>query len=125
MDYSTVTTFPLPTSLFPPPPIPPHPLLTATNPILPQTVYYKDLATSSTTEPTGLDLLIFPGDATFSLLPNKRVHVLKFNSSSHVHFFWAQDVDQTRDEEVAKKVNGLIGGEEEAGEEYTGMEVEG
>lgn len=82
-----------------------------------------------------MDLLIIPGDATFSLLPNKRIHVLKFNSSSHVHFFWAQDADPAQDDDNAKRINGLIGGEEEEEEEDAtvsaaatggdGMDVEG
>ncbi|KAM0751856.1 adhesion regulating molecule [Meredithblackwellia eburnea MCA 4105] len=80
--------------------------------------YYKDLVTGAID-----DLIIFPGDATFSLA-QPRVHVLKFNSSSDRHFFWLQDVEPTRDEEIARRVNELFGAEVEDVEE-SGMEVEG
>lgn len=38
-----------------------------------------------------------------------RVHVLKFSSSSSRHFYWLQDVDESKDEDNAAKVNELIG----------------
>lgn len=52
------------------------------------------------------------------------MHVLKFSSSSARFFFWHQDVDASHDEERARKVNELIGGQVE--EESSGaMDVEG
>ncbi|KAI5476718.1 26S proteasome complex ubiquitin receptor, subunit Rpn13 [Pseudohyphozyma bogoriensis] len=87
---------------------------------------YKNLQTNSTDEDAGgLDLLLFPGDASFSRAKGAsgRVNVLKFASSSHRHFFWCQDVDDSKDEEIVKKVNELMGGLEE--EEEQAMEVEG
>lgn len=83
-------------------------------------VYYKDLESGVVD-----DLIIFPGDATFTKATD-RVHVLKFNSSSDRHFFWHQDVDSSKDDEVARKVNELFGAEAEPEPEpEQAMEVEG
>ncbi|EAU86248.1 hypothetical protein CC1G_03459 [Coprinopsis cinerea okayama7 len=56
------------------------------------------------------DLILFPGDATFSKVTesNGRVWVLKFESSGSRHFFWMQDADSSRDQEFADNVNRLL-----------------
>jgi len=87
--------------------------------------YYKDLSSSTVVE----DLIIFPGDATFKIANKQnKVSVLKFNSSSARHFFWHQDQGLSAQEFEArgKRVNELIGGETEEGEQEStsGMEVE-
>ncbi|GAA5857508.1 hypothetical protein JCM5353_001843 [Sporobolomyces roseus] len=87
--------------------------------------YYKDLSSSTVVE----DLIIFPGDATFKIANKQnKVSVLKFNSSSARHFFWHQDQGLSEQEFEArgKRVNELIGGETEEGEQEStlGMEVE-
>ncbi|GAA5930477.1 uncharacterized protein JCM15063_004818 [Sporobolomyces koalae] len=74
--------------------------------------YYKDLTTSQIVE----DLIIFPGDASFKVAHKpSRVSVLKFNSSSARHFFWHQDANLSEQEfeERGKRVNELIGGDED------------
>lgn len=68
---------------------------------------YKDIASSATD-----DLILFPGDATFSLA-GPRVAVLKFASSSTRHFFWFQDLDPSQDAERIQQVNEMIGGDSE------------
>ncbi|GAA5830161.1 hypothetical protein JCM11251_006901 [Rhodosporidiobolus azoricus] len=90
---------------------------------------YTSLA--SPARPVLDDLIIFPGDASFLSVPSSspaygRAHCLKFNSSSARHFYWSQDVDLSTEEYEARgrRVNELIGGEEE--ESSAGaMEVEG
>lgn len=108
--------------LHPPPPVSSLTQQLASSPLLSsRTVFYKDLEANSIID----DLIIFPGDATFTKAA-PRVHVLKFNSSSARSFFWHQDVDESQDDERAKKVNELIGGQVEEEEENSGaMEVEG
>jgi len=66
---------------------------------------YKDLESNSTVD----DLILFPGDATFSpVSPSSRVYVLRFTSSSARHFYWMQDVETTQDARRAGRVNALI-----------------
>jgi 26S proteasome regulatory subunit N13 len=60
------------------------------------------------------DLIIFPGDATFSAVPQSpRSYVLKFASSSARHFYWCQDVDSSEDAARAARINELIQAQEE------------
>ncbi|KAE9404004.1 adhesion regulating molecule [Gymnopus androsaceus JB14] len=55
------------------------------------------------------DLILFPGDATFSKIPSAgRVYVLKFSSSAQRHFFWLQDASSARDEEFVNNINGFL-----------------
>ncbi|GAA5872230.1 hypothetical protein JCM1840_004102 [Sporobolomyces johnsonii] len=82
--------------------------------------YYKDLSSQAVVE----DLIIFPGDASLKVADKQhRVHVLKFNSSSARHFFWHQDQGLSEDEfeQRGRRVNELIGGEQD---EQEGMDVE-
>jgi 26S proteasome regulatory subunit N13 len=84
----------------------------------PLPVVYKDLEANAIID----DLILFPGDATFAKASD-RVHVLKFTSSSARSFFWHQDPSPDQDDERARKVNELIGGQVEESSEA--MEVEG
>lgn len=60
------------------------------------------------------DLILFPGDATFTKCSSAgggdaaRVYVLKFTSSSARHFYWLQDVSSDKDERQTRRVNALI-----------------
>merc|ERR1711939_160775 len=68
---------------------------------------YKDLESNTLID----DLILFPGDATFSPVPastSGRVYVLKFSSSSARHFYWMQDVSNEQDSRRAARVNALI-----------------
>ncbi|ORY90947.1 proteasome complex subunit Rpn13 ubiquitin receptor-domain-containing protein [Leucosporidium creatinivorum] len=80
---------------------------------------YKDLEANAVVE----DLILFPGDASF-VKATERVHVLKFSSSSARSFFWHQDVDASHDDERARKVNELIGGQVEEESSSGAMDVE-
>lgn len=74
------------------------------------------------------DLIIFPGDATFTHIPAARSYVLKFNSSNHRHFYWSQELDESDDAKRATDINTLIGGTVEEEEAVSGdaeMVVEG
>lgn len=91
-----------------------------------KTVQYKDLESNSTVDVSWYsqalpwrgadqallpiqDLILFPGDATFSpVSPSSRVYVLRFTSSSARHFYWMQDVETTQDARRAGRVNALI-----------------
>jgi 26S proteasome regulatory subunit N13 len=64
------------------------------------------------------DMIIFPGEATFSYVEqarnnktNNRVYALKFASHKKVHFFWMQEPNADKDKELAEKVNAMINGE--------------
>ncbi|KIY44817.1 adhesion regulating molecule [Fistulina hepatica ATCC 64428] len=55
------------------------------------------------------DLILFPADASFSLVSgSQRVYVLKFSSSDQRHFFWMQNASTERDEEFVRNVNRLL-----------------
>ncbi|KAI0030419.1 proteasome complex subunit Rpn13 ubiquitin receptor-domain-containing protein [Vararia minispora EC-137] len=59
----------------------------------------------------GEELILFPGDATFTRVTQAdqgRVYVLKFSSSSARHFFYMQDTSSSRDEEFTEHVNALL-----------------
>src|SRR5256885_15634973 len=75
-----------------------------------------------------LDLIIFPGDATFvpylhpTASTTGRIYVLKFSSSSQRHFFWWQTKAEgsagehsRRDRVLAKKINRCVQIEGHAG----------
>jgi len=54
------------------------------------------------------DLIIFPDDCEwrhYKPVTSSRIYVLKFNSSSRRMFFWMQEPNASKDEELAKKVN--------------------
>ncbi|TYZ53522.1 hypothetical protein PybrP1_008983 [[Pythium] brassicae (nom. inval.)] len=55
------------------------------------------------------DFIIFPDDATFSKVDTgragDRVLLLQYKNSSRRFFFWMQNKDSTRDDELVKKVN--------------------
>ena len=59
---------------------------------------------------TTKDLILFPGDATFTQVSSEggRTYVLRFTSSSARHFYWMQDVEDTQDSRRASRVNALI-----------------
>ena len=42
---------------------------------------------------------------------NNRVYALKFASTKKVHFFWMQEPNADKDQELADKVNAMINGE--------------
>ncbi|KZS93577.1 adhesion regulating molecule [Sistotremastrum niveocremeum HHB9708] len=56
------------------------------------------------------DLIIFPMEAQFLKVPHTagRTYVLKFSSSNQRHFFWMQDLSDSRDAEYATHVNGYL-----------------
>ena len=70
-------------------------------------LYWKDRKTSAVED----DLIIFPDEAEFVVVPNKRVYVLKFKSSSQRLFYWIQEVDGAKDEETIKKFNKVMNGD--------------
>ncbi|KAE8985107.1 hypothetical protein PF010_g21176 [Phytophthora fragariae] len=55
------------------------------------------------------DFIIFPDDAHFAKVdtgrPEDRVYILQYKNSSRRFFFWMQNKDASRDEELVKKVN--------------------
>ncbi|KAH7459712.1 hypothetical protein PRIC1_010974 [Phytophthora ramorum] len=55
------------------------------------------------------DFIIFPDDAHFAKVdtgrPADRVYILQYKNSSRRFFFWMQNKDASRDEELVKKVN--------------------
>ncbi|RAW34227.1 hypothetical protein PC110_g9453 [Phytophthora cactorum] len=55
------------------------------------------------------DFIIFPDDAHFAKVdtgrPDDRVYILQYKNSSRRFFFWMQNKDASRDEELVKKVN--------------------
>jgi 26S proteasome regulatory subunit N13 len=55
------------------------------------------------------DFIIFPDDAHFAKVdtgrPGDRVYILQYKNSSRRFFFWMQNKDASRDEELVKKVN--------------------
>ncbi|KAF4317763.1 hypothetical protein BBO99_00007780 [Phytophthora kernoviae] len=55
------------------------------------------------------DFIIFPEDAHFAKVdtgrPDDRVYILQYKNSSRRFFFWMQNKDSSRDEELVKKVN--------------------
>uniref|UniRef100_A0AAV1VAA1 Proteasomal ubiquitin receptor ADRM1 n=1 Tax=Peronospora matthiolae TaxID=2874970 RepID=A0AAV1VAA1_9STRA len=55
------------------------------------------------------DFIIFPDDAHFDKVdtgrPDDRVYILQYKNSSRRFFFWMQNKDASRDEELVKKVN--------------------
>ena len=89
---------------------------------------------SPTTDEPPLDLIVFPGDATFRPLvkeegaedvrspTNGRIFVLKFSSSGERHYFWMQAKTQhrsgdaswfsQRDQRLGQIVEALLSGEE-------------
>jgi len=57
------------------------------------------------------DLILFPGDASFvpvQQVQGGRTYVLKFASSDQRFFFWMQDADPSRDEELVTKINNAL-----------------
>ena len=52
------------------------------------------------------------------------MHCLKFSSSSARLFFWHQDVDSSQDDVRAQRMNELMNGGDDDGDEH-GMDVEG
>ncbi|KAG0241295.1 adhesion regulating molecule 1 [Mortierella sp. GBA43] len=69
--------------------------------------YWKNRTSNSTED----DLILFPGDAEFKLVPEcttGRVVVLSFKSSAQKHFFWLQDASTAKDQTVLQQVNALI-----------------
>lgn len=57
-----------------------------------------------------IDQYIFEGDAIFDKVKNStgRVYFLRFLSYEDKYFFWMQEKDTSKDEEIAKKVNEVI-----------------
>lgn len=55
------------------------------------------------------DFIIFPDDAQFAKVetgrPDDRVYILQYKNSSRRFFFWMQNKDAARDQELVKKVN--------------------
>ncbi|KAL7689405.1 putative ubiquitin interacting, proteasomal ubiquitin receptor Rpn13/ADRM1 [Plasmopara halstedii] len=55
------------------------------------------------------DFIIFPDDAHFAKVetgrPDDRVYILQYKNSSRRFFFWMQNKDASRDQELVKKVN--------------------
>ncbi|TDH72114.1 hypothetical protein CCR75_003663 [Bremia lactucae] len=55
------------------------------------------------------DFIIFPDDAHFAKVEtgrsDDRVYILQYKNSSRRFFFWMQNKDATRDQELVKKVN--------------------
>ncbi|EEY68626.1 proteasomal ubiquitin receptor ADRM1-like protein [Phytophthora infestans T30-4] len=55
------------------------------------------------------DFIIFPDDAHFAKVDtgrtNDRVYILQYKNSSRRFFFWMQNKDASRDEDLVKKVN--------------------
>ncbi|RLN89433.1 hypothetical protein BBJ28_00011165 [Nothophytophthora sp. Chile5] len=55
------------------------------------------------------DFIIFPDDASFGKVDTgregDRVYILQYKNSARRFFFWMQNKDSSRDEELAKKVN--------------------
>ncbi|CAH0476250.1 unnamed protein product [Peronospora belbahrii] len=55
------------------------------------------------------DFIIFPDDAHFAKVetgrPEDRVYILQYKNSSRRFFFWMQNKDASRDDELVKKVN--------------------
>ncbi|CAI5709881.1 unnamed protein product [Hyaloperonospora brassicae] len=55
------------------------------------------------------DFIIFPDDAHFGKVdtgrPDDRVYILQYKNSSRRFFFWMQNKDASRDDELVKKVN--------------------
>ncbi|KAH8917511.1 adhesion regulating molecule [Atractiella rhizophila] len=76
---------------------------------------YKDLTTSIVD-----DLIVFPGDASFTPTSRARVYVLQFSSSDARHFFWMQDVSSEKDEQNVRRVNALI---EDPEQEFVDVEM--
>jgi len=67
--------------------------------------------------------IIFPGEATFAYVEqarsnptNPRVYLLKLAGSNEKMFFWMQEPDASKDEDICKKVNARLNGEEAPGE---------
>ncbi|CAK0773278.1 hypothetical protein CVIRNUC_004048 [Coccomyxa viridis] len=53
-----------------------------------------------------LDLVLFPGQATFSRLHGRRMFLLKYEGQEH--FFWSQEPDDGQDEAMSKDVHECI-----------------
>lgn len=54
------------------------------------------------------DIYVFEFDAKFSRLKSGRVFLLHFESYDEKYFFWMQEPDASKDDEICKKVNDLI-----------------
>lgn len=76
---------------------------------------WRDLKTNK----AELDQFMFEQDAKFSKVQKStgRVYYLHFNSYEDKYFFWMQEKDETKDEDICKRVNALINWEEGAMEE--------
>ena len=79
------------------------------------------------------NFIIIPYDATFVAYPTPtgRIFILKFSSSNQRHFYWLQSKPEKpddlgyfseRDREWGRKINRLLQGDEESGDE---MDVDG
>lgn len=57
-----------------------------------------------------IDIIVFQGDASFNKVKNStgRVFYLKFESYDEKFFFWIQEKDTTKDDDICKRVNDLI-----------------
>ncbi|KAF8340544.1 proteasome complex subunit Rpn13 ubiquitin receptor-domain-containing protein [Cantharellus anzutake] len=63
------------------------------------------------TRTNDLELIIFPADASFVVVPQSeggRTHVLKFSSSDQRYFFWFQDSHTGAFKSYAKNLNGIL-----------------
>ncbi|KAF9373276.1 hypothetical protein BGX21_004511 [Mortierella sp. AD011] len=85
--------------------------------------YWKDRETQEVQE----DLILFPGDAEFSFVPQcttGRVALLRFKSSSQKLFYWLQEASTARDQIILEQVNTLIHTEgDEDNEEFLEEDV--
>lgn len=76
------------------------------------------------------DLILFPGDATFTKCNSagggdaSRVYVLKFTSSSARHFYWLQDVSFDNDNRLTSRLNALIDDPDAPDNEDSNMQTE-
>ncbi|GAA99234.1 uncharacterized protein L969DRAFT_23110 [Mixia osmundae IAM 14324] len=79
---------------------------------------WRDLATNAIVD----DLILFPGDASFSKVSQSstgRIYVLKFSSSSARHFYWLQDPSDSEDAAQTKRLNDLIVNDEQDEQDTT------
>ncbi|KAG0015119.1 hypothetical protein BGZ80_010037 [Entomortierella chlamydospora] len=85
--------------------------------------YWKNRETQEVQE----DLILFPGDAEFSFVPQcttGRVALLRFKSSSQKMFYWLQEASTARDQIILEQVNALIHTEgDEDNEEFLEEDV--